>query len=1042
MPPKRQRSPDKLVPGEPLSLKRPKVDLNLAYLWEQLSDENENVRLDGVYQLLTVRLTNSAPENSKTIIRRLFRGLCSSRKNARQGFYVALVGALSLPAEETGISLTEIISILETQTTPESGVSGQEERDHHFGRLLGCKALLESEALWASGSEVSSGWDRTLDILCKLMAQKPWIRSEGSFIICSAVSMVATLKNPSKAVPGVLTSHLLQRLKQHKLLRTIDGVGIWLTIRQSMPDVKLPKNIWISEDPLHKKELRDLKKVLLGKREQDEQEEEELLGSSVWSPKLHPTWQIILRQLDDAQPDRALFEEFWSDVVDGGLFDASSTPERKHIGLVVLGCALKTVEISLIPSCFTRNLMACLVQSLQNPDETYLAKAILKVFEEYGQFAKAGHSKGAHNTIIGLLQGSDYADFDSLTKTDIITSLFDIDPLYQGSLSGLLIRDLRDDPKGDRPLAKVAARRKNILSVFSRAMCQAVRGLVHEEATSIDSNASAWNKVRDIMKSLFHLRAKARAKSDDMVDWDEATYTALQEKIALMLETILAVGTQGGRNFLDIIAVLQETNLAAEASIEQSLDTSWEIFNAIVSDSNESSIRESQRRHALSLRQGLGLLLALLLHEVYDGNVEAVEMLQDAISIANESLAGQNLSRAADQVLEIIISFMSKPSKFRRRVCTLIFEAFALHISFDGIDSISHILKAKESRDGQDELFQSGEGVLSEELSDEEGGMESSSSLDSDVEVESADGTSDEGEEIPSSDDEISDAEVNESATSEPSDLDDQDEELTRFEGALAAALRTRKLNESDTLDLDTDPGSDATSDSDMSDSEMMELDEKLADVFRNQRNQLSAQKLRKEEVKNAKENVINLKNRGMDLIELFFRSQHSRGTECAELLVAVLQMVQMTTTQQLASRGTAMVKNYASRHKGAKLPTAERSVAAREKIRQSLQSLLQIVAHKDASNSLISVAGQVNILLCKLLVQAGEQNVEKIVADLSDEHGFGQDMKRKAHEAFWSRYDAWAELVRERRGGKQDLNGDQSKAEQAASVHRKTLKT
>jgi len=179
--------------------------------------------------------------------------------------------------------------------------------------------------------------------------------------------------------------------------------------------------------------------------------------------------------------------------------------------------------------------------------------------------------------------------------------------------------------------------------------------------------------------------------------------------------------------------------------------------------------------------------------------------------------------------------------------------------------------------------------------------------------------------------------------------------------------------------------------------------------VFRNQQTEASAQKVRKEGMKSAKENVVNLKNRAMDLIELFLRSQQSRGIACVALLSALLQMARTTGVQQLANRATEMVKSYVQKAKGAKLPKVQSDKESREMISHCLEEVHKAVVEKDVSNALIDAAGQFNLLLCKLLIEAGDMRVKELVSEISLDVGSRPDVLRKALQNFWTRYDAWA---------------------------------
>lgn len=117
-----------------MSKKRPREvvapDTRLIEIYEDLANEDEEIRLKAAYALLSQFSTKDATiEQQKTILKRLFRGLCSGRKAARLGFSVALTEFLSqvfLPyIDEQKIKASEIIDLLEAQTAVEGSTSGQ-----------------------------------------------------------------------------------------------------------------------------------------------------------------------------------------------------------------------------------------------------------------------------------------------------------------------------------------------------------------------------------------------------------------------------------------------------------------------------------------------------------------------------------------------------------------------------------------------------------------------------------------------------------------------------------------------------------------------------------------------------------------------------------------------------------------------------------------------------------------------------------------------------------------------------------------------------
>jgi DNA polymerase phi len=107
------------------------ADTQLIEIYEDLANENEEIRLKAAHTLLSKfsHPASTSPGIIKTIVQRLFRGLCSSRKAARLGFSIALTEYLAqifqYPTEETGLTQQNILDILDKQTVTDGSTSGQ-----------------------------------------------------------------------------------------------------------------------------------------------------------------------------------------------------------------------------------------------------------------------------------------------------------------------------------------------------------------------------------------------------------------------------------------------------------------------------------------------------------------------------------------------------------------------------------------------------------------------------------------------------------------------------------------------------------------------------------------------------------------------------------------------------------------------------------------------------------------------------------------------------------------------------------------------------
>lgn len=981
---KRKRQDDRDVSGAPRKLA--KFNTELAQIWERLADDSEETRLNAALELVEHHLQG---EDLEHIIRRLFRGLCSGRKNARPGFYIALVGALSTQSSSSGsarVTTSEVIAIYEAETTAAGETSGEDDRNHYYGKLLGAKAIVESGLL--SGQDNTADLVNFLTSVIELMARKPWLRMEGAAVVRSALT-------------GNIAVDVLQLLNKYKLVRTVDGLAVWLDAQHHVTKSALPKGPWTDGNPLASSELANLKKVLLSSNSGTSDADNELTGTTMWSTILNPAWTLILQRLAQAAfKGEITFERFWAEIVDEGLFGQSGSQERKLTGLLVFTEAFKQIDTHFVPILFSKNVVSSLMQGLSNTHDTYLAEAVRRTVDCLIVNAKTRGSGVISETICGLLLGCELQDFDSTTKTNTIQLLCDhIEIKASTGLGQTLLSWLERLPTAQQDAGKSLSKKRNLLNILQRAISQSFRLRANSHIKGTLKPANGIEDAISIIEALINLNHKQSSGNggeDDATSQQEL----LKEKTQALLEALLSVGPAGQHQFLLLARRLPLDDINAEASIYDTFVQGVAQLDFFL-QSHEASDPGTENSSAF----GITMLLALTLYQVYDGDEESVNMLEEVVEMAIETLQTnrsptkdrKSNTHVADAVVDIVLGFSSKPSKLFRKSAEIIFGAFSKDVSYDGLKALCRVLQTKETREGQQELFDNGDDDTSSE-------QDASNSLDEG----SISGEGDSDVEIVQMDDSASDpgSETSTDSSDTGSEVPADDEELTNFESALAAALQTRKLNENDLANMDGESSSD--SDSDMSDSQMMELDEKLAEVFKNQQNQASIQKVRKAEMRTAKENIINLKNRALDLVELFLHKQQARGYECSELLSSLLDMAGNTNTQQLAIRGLDQIKSYCRKAKGAKLPEIAENEEMRAMLETQLKRLhLSIVKH-DASNALIEVAAQLHLLLCKLLMKAGVSDIEKRVDYIVAQSNSRQKHARKALQDFWGRYHEW----------------------------------
>jgi DNA polymerase phi len=119
-----------------MSKKRPRetpaVDTELVEIYEDLANDNEEIRLRATHALLKKASPESglSPGQLQEILRRLIRGLCSGRKGARLGFSIALTELQSQLFDANSrnalsMSTADFIHLLKKETEAGGSISGQ-----------------------------------------------------------------------------------------------------------------------------------------------------------------------------------------------------------------------------------------------------------------------------------------------------------------------------------------------------------------------------------------------------------------------------------------------------------------------------------------------------------------------------------------------------------------------------------------------------------------------------------------------------------------------------------------------------------------------------------------------------------------------------------------------------------------------------------------------------------------------------------------------------------------------------------------------------
>lgn len=364
---------------------------------------------------------------------------------------------------------------------------------------------------------------------------------------------------------------------------------------------------------------------------------------------------------------------------------------------------------------------------------------------------------------------------------------------------------------------------------------------------------------------------------------------------------------------------------------------------------------------AASQLSSFELLYSLVILQVHAGETDALGVLEElqicydkVFKSKPSSPDGEDVD-ASEVLVEILLSFLSKPSVLLRKIAVQVFGSFVDKITDRGLGVMFEVLETKESLGGQSELF--------DRDSDEDGEDVEMEVGDSDMEVTEMD--IDENEDEDDEDDGSGSEDGDD--TDEDEDEEQDESEAAKLEAALSEALGAHKATEDD-------------SDSDMDDDAMLALDEQLANIFKQR--SAAAHKSKKQESKQAKETITNFKNRVLDLLDIFAKSPRARESVAvsAKMLLPLLKCARTTGNKPIADHAANVVRNYANGLRGKEGDTV---LSGEEK--EELWGLLEDI-HKEAAKDggvgrerHKSACSQASLVVAKVCVASGGMKVEDV---------------------------------------------------------------
>ncbi|CCK70365.1 DNA-directed DNA polymerase KNAG_0E00970 [Huiozyma naganishii CBS 8797] len=945
-------------------------------LASDLPEERLQAAVSLIKELSSLPLPASKDEWSY-VVNRLIKGLSSDRNGARLGFSLCLTEVVDLAikmdddkAPEELKSMDSFLHLLSKTFSidpqdEKKKRKGKEERGLMFGKLFALQALLNEPLfsdIFIKDGKITKFTTKFIDELVNLASRKNWIKQPCLFTLYQTIERLLPYSDDS-FVKTVVTV-----LDVNKYTLTNEGLAIYLLfISKGYSSALLSINVtnkgWKYNNPLLKGNLSLVSEVV---RESAVvvDDNETKTNNANWHPKLHFVWDILLPILYNDPREEPLkkkkkhnngsskskseavgaieFPEFWKAIVDETYFSDKASSERKFLGLLIFLKALPTVPSKWIACCFSQNLMRCLINQCSD-SERHLHKIAEKCLISIVKTCEADPGHKLVPVVGALLFGTNGSiNFDRLTKSKTVAKLIATKGLEDDSIGKLfaLFTSELNSQKNEAVLHFILDTLLHILRSHK----------LNLKGEHISTWLMSVLLLPLVKLGFFHA---TETSPEDKINVSEIA----RERIYSILSELSSVPTGDAHSWQ--FHILNElTTVENELTLTNALDEDL----TTVKDTGLSVIHSLSVKNDKSSR-GIESLLAMCLLQLYSGEADSVATIKEICDYLTEEKSSKN-SISLVGITEILLGLLAQKKTVLTKTSLLVWEQLIEDVGSDELNLILDVLSARENKEGFSYLFEGAEEY--EKVSGDE----------NEVAPEEESASSDTSDSSSDSDDE-----------SEEADNKDVTNIDRQTACALAKALKLPenvvnedgevKFNEIDDLE---DESSD---DESMDDEAMMALDGQLADIFKRRKDALShvpTGNMRKIEVRDSRESVINFKQRMIDMLTIYVKYVEKLDLEDKDVMKEKLQTVstfvepmlkcvQRTLDRPLADKIFKLLK--------AKIFKVKIPVSAEdgERFVESLQRIhgTYLLAEKSGQYQAIyySLCSSASIFFCKLLIES-----------------------------------------------------------------------
>lgn len=674
-----------------------------------------------------------------------------------------------------------------------------------------------------------------------------------------------------------------------------------------------------------------------------------------------------------------------ANIAPDGLFPATASVERKALGLQVATMAVTTTPGALLSHIFTPNLMRCIINQRVEKDR-YLhesAKVPLTCLVARGK----AEPPVIPDLFEALTSANGSISFDKLTKTKTIDDLLTHTNIEAAEkvLATIhnLIRTPRTEDHGQANLDRTTL--ANMLLTFTRKQQP-------KPADSREDSDLFWEVLNSTLVEYGYLGPSRSAGNAPNPPLSKESQEVFRNRLMSCLHHVLSAKLDESFTIpFDVALSVEIKSKDLDAPLLLDADTT---VLAALSESVSTMQDIAKKSIKNKPLRALILLYALCILQVYNGDADAVSVLDD-LKLCWASL--RKSDDASSIIIEVLLSFISKPSALFRKLAEQVFGAFASQITEDGLMSMLDILEKKENLAGQQELFDQADdaddGAEEDEEEEEDVSIDGEDASDVEMVDESVDEEDDGSEDSDNVDEEDVEKDTD---SSDEEDEEAADEETSAFESKLALALGTSKRTGDNESDSD---------DSDMDDEQMMALDGHLTTIFKER----SKQSGKKKDSKDAKENIINFKNRVLDLLLIYVKQEHANFLSLS-LILPIITLIRTTTSKQISEKAFNLLKQLSdSCNKTKKFPEP---AAVKDGVH--ILHAIHDEMRKNASKLHSNACSRASLFVAKVMITADVDSYDDVAdsyAELQKE--WYKDPKSHVQASVFTEWTSWCIATR-----------------------------